>query len=832
MQTKTAALSLAKTRFRLTFVLLLTVSAPAVAAGSDNPDKLVRAAPASFEQDTQLGETADTSANASLGDLDSDGDLDIVLAKGRHWPLVDFVLLNDGDGGFEERHEVGGQADRSYAAALADLDGDGDLDLVVGNDRPDDKRVYANDGTGHFAVTGTFGHPDWPTRNVTVADLTGDGRPEIVVANRGGSDNRSANYVCVNDGHGNFPTCDVLSTESATTIAAGDLDGDGFVDLVVPHRDGGQSFMFVNDGSGAFDDRRKIGPAVSATRAVALGDLNGDGHLDIIIGDEDAGGAQLYLNGGDATFSSPFALGADAGLVYSIAVADLDADGDFDVVFGNRDSPGAVLTNDGTGRSFDLTRFGDGEGAIYGLAIGDVDGDGNLDIVAARSGAPNMLYRARTAAHLDASQQWPQWRGPLSSGVALHANPPLHWRSAADGRSNVAWTAEIPGNSLSTPIVWGDRIFLMSSVSLDEAAFARNERAAADIKESGGWPPDVSPVAQAFIVMALSAENGRVLWKRTARQAVPHESHYLDSSWSSASPITDGKRLFAFFGSNGLYAYDLDGELLWEKDLGDQTTRRGFGEGASPALLENRLVVPWDHEGDSFVVALDARTGEELWRTERPGEVTTWATPLIAPDGAGGQVILPGTGKSRGYDLATGEELWSLAGMTVNTIPSPVLDEGLVYLASGYRGTMLQVVDLAAARELGGDLEGKPALVWSHTEHTPYVPSVVVSEGLVYFMKHYKNILSCLDAKTGEVKYQTRIEGLTSVWSSLAVASGRLYVVGRDGRTAVIKLGPEYELLALNELDDNVDASPVFVGDRLYLRGRKRLYALEGSTAE
>lgn len=386
--------SLAETRPWLGTILLWTVAAPVVAAGCGDPGDPVPPAPASFEHATQLEETAETSANASLGDLDGDGDLDIVLAKGRHWPLVDFVLLNDGDGGFEERHEVGGRADRTYTAALADLDGDGDLDLVVGNDRPDDKRVYANDGTGHFEITGTFGEPDWPTRNVTLADLTGDERPEIVVANRGGPNNRSANHVCVNDGDGNFPTCAVLSTDSATTIAAGDLDGDGDVDLVVPHRDGGQSYVFVNDGNGGFEDRRTIGPAVSSTRAVALGDLNGDGRLDVIIGDGDAGGARVHLNAGDATFSSSFALGADAGAVYAIAVADLDADGDSDVVFGNRGAPGAIFTNDGTGRSFDLTRFGDGEGAVYGLAIGDVDGDGKLDIVTACSDAPNMLYRS------------------------------------------------------------------------------------------------------------------------------------------------------------------------------------------------------------------------------------------------------------------------------------------------------------------------------------------------------------------------------------------------------------------------------------------------------
>jgi len=379
---------------RLALAVLLMAAQATQGCGSGTSDSLVRSAPPTFERETRLEETAARSANASLGDLDGDGDLDLVLAKGRHWPLVDYVLLNDGTGGFEERHEVGGSADRTYTAALADLDGDGDLDLVVGNDRPDDKRVYANDGSGHFELAGTFGEAQWPTRNVTVADLNGDGRPEIVVANRGGPENVSANYVCVNDGGGRFPVCAVLSTESATTIAAGDLDGDGSIDLVVPHRDGGQSYVLINDGTGGFEDKRPIGPPASGTRAVALGDLDGDGRLDVIIGDEEAGGAQAYLNAGDAGFPSAFSLGAGAGRVYSIAVADLDGDGDQDVVFGNRGAPGAILTNDGSGRVFDLTSWGDGEGAVYGLAIGDVDGDGTLEIVAARSDAPNMLYWA------------------------------------------------------------------------------------------------------------------------------------------------------------------------------------------------------------------------------------------------------------------------------------------------------------------------------------------------------------------------------------------------------------------------------------------------------
>lgn len=374
-----------------TLLPLLRAAAPACVG-------LLLAAPCAGAQEMHaipLEDTAETSANASLGDLDGDGDLDIVLAKGRHWPLKDWVLLNDGAGGFAERHELPGSADNTYTAALADLDGDGDLDLVVGNDRPDDKRIYLGEGTGSFVLAGTFGDASWPTRNVTVADLNGDGRPEIVVANRGGPDNRSANYVCVNDGSGAFPDCRVLSRNSATTIGAADLTGDGFTDLFVPHRDGGQSVLYVNDGSGGFSEAHAVGPPESATRAVTFGDLNGDGRLDIVLGDQLAGGVWLYLGRDGTSFEKRRQIGASADNAYSLAVDDLDGNGDPDVVIGNRGAPGAILTNDGSA-TFTRAPFGDAEGAIYGLAIGDVNGDGVPDIVAGRSDAPNTLYLGRS----------------------------------------------------------------------------------------------------------------------------------------------------------------------------------------------------------------------------------------------------------------------------------------------------------------------------------------------------------------------------------------------------------------------------------------------------
>ncbi|MEM7354591.1 MAG: PQQ-binding-like beta-propeller repeat protein, partial [Acidobacteriota bacterium] len=425
----------------------------------------------------------------------------------------------------------------------------------------------------------------------------------------------------------------------------------------------------------------------------------------------------------------------------------------------------------------------------------------------------------------DPQHHWPQWRGPQANGVAPHGDPPITWSES----ENVRFKVEIPGNALASPVVWGDQIFILTTVAADDAAYQAARDAAAEKLAKREWPPEVTPVAQRFVVMALSRHDGSVLWQRTAIEKVPHESHYIDSSWASASPLTDGQRLFAHFGSNGLFAYDLEGELLWQVDLGDMATRRRFGEGSSPALQGDTLVVNWDHEGDSFLVALEAATAKERWRVERPDEVTTWATPLIVEHGGRWQAVVPGTGRSRGYDLTTGEEIWSADGMTVNTIPSPVHRDGLVYLASGYRGNALQAVSLADAR---GDITDTAAIRWSHDRHTPYVPSLLLYDDKVYFLKHNRNIFSCLDAATGEVLFtEQRLPGISNVYASPVGAAGRVYVVGRDGKAVVLEHGGagepcEFKVLAENSLDDGFDASPAIVGDEMYLRGRRFLYAL------
>ncbi|MBL9203246.1 MAG: VCBS repeat-containing protein [Opitutaceae bacterium] len=348
----------------------------------------------SFDRVQLLEPKGETSASVSLGDIDGDGDLDLILAKGRHWPLDNLILRNDGKGTFTHS-KLPANADRTYSAALADLDGDGSLDLVVSNDRPDKKVIYLNDGRGVFRLAGTFGRPEWSTRYITVADLNGDGRPDIVVANRSSNPEKPVPcFVCLNDGKGGFPTEIPLPTQSATIIVAADLDRDGKIDLFIPHRDGGQSLIFWNDGTGKFTAGPvPVGPKSSSVRAAGAADLDGDGIADLVVGDAKTG-MFLYRGQGRRGFAEPVPLGERSGAPYSIGIADMNRDGKPDIVVGRQEARGSVFFNLGAARNFDFTEgsWGDGQGAVYGLALGDLDGDGWADVAAARSDAPNAVW--------------------------------------------------------------------------------------------------------------------------------------------------------------------------------------------------------------------------------------------------------------------------------------------------------------------------------------------------------------------------------------------------------------------------------------------------------
>ena len=422
----------------------------------------------------------------------------------------------------------------------------------------------------------------------------------------------------------------------------------------------------------------------------------------------------------------------------------------------------------------------------------------------------------------DTDQQWPQWRGPNATGAAGTGSPPVEWGED----QNIRWKVAIPGKGSSSPVLWGNRIYLTTAVPTgnkieappqpepepspqgDQPAGRRGRR---------GFHRNRTPPTEylRFVVLAIDRQTGEIAWEKTVEEVVPHEGIHQTGSFAGGSAVTDGEHIYAFFGSRGLYCLDTEGNVKWKKAFGKMTIKVSFGEGASPVLHNQAIVIPWDHEGESFIVALNKETGEELWRAERD-EITSWATPLVVEHEGVAQVVTSATRKVRTYDLSDGKLLWELTGMTNNTIPSPVSEDGIVYLTSGFRGNALMAVRLAQAR---GDITGSEAILWSLDRDTPYVPSPLLYGGIIYLLKGNTGILSAFDATTGERHYQQRLEGLGNIYASPVGAGGRVYVTDRAGKTVVVKAGSEPEVLATNSLEDGFDASMAAVGDEIYLRG-------------
>lgn len=346
-----------------------------------------------YEDSLLLEARADTTANVSFGDFDGDGHLDILLVKGRHWPIVDRVLLGDGKGGIRKAYNLSDRADRSYAGAVADFNGDGFPDIAISNDDPDRKYVYFNDGKGHFTMGSEFGSPRWSTRNLSVADINNDGLPDLILANRGDV-GKTTNYVCLNAGKGRFSgEAIAFAPYPATTITPADFNKDGFIDLVVPDRDSGQSYLYLGGADFRYSDSRRIpfGPPDASIRVAAVADFNGDGLLDIVAIDEFKG-ASLYFGKKDQSFSKGLILTEPKPKPFALTVADLNGDGKPDIIIGHAGAPSLILYNDGTGRHFTPISFGDSEGAVYGFAVGDFNEDGIPDIAAGRNEGTNVIY--------------------------------------------------------------------------------------------------------------------------------------------------------------------------------------------------------------------------------------------------------------------------------------------------------------------------------------------------------------------------------------------------------------------------------------------------------
>jgi outer membrane protein assembly factor BamB len=414
----------------------------------------------------------------------------------------------------------------------------------------------------------------------------------------------------------------------------------------------------------------------------------------------------------------------------------------------------------------------------------------------------------------DPIDQWPQWRGPLGTGEAPQATPPVEWSED----ENIRWKLALPGKGHSTPVVWEHRVFVTTAVPAGEPLPPK-------LSETPGGH-DETPIThrQRFTVLAIDRTKGTVLWERTVREDLPHQGGHVTASLASASPVTDGERVYAFFGSYGLHCLSIDGEVIWQRDLGRMNTLHGHGEGSSPALHGDTVIVNWDHEGDSLLVAFDKRTGQQRWKTPRP-QATSSTTPIVVEHDGRTQVVVSGSERIRGYDLADGKLIWECDGLSKeNVSSSPVAGHGMVFAGSTYDRPGMLAIRLEGAR---GDITATDKVAWNRTRGAPYVPSPLLSGDALWFLQHFRGLITRVDARTGvDRPGAIRLPDIYNVFASPVAADGRVYVTSREGVTAVLTDGDEPEVLARNRLDDSFSASPALVGRDLFLRGEKSLYCI------
>jgi outer membrane protein assembly factor BamB len=410
---------------------------------------------------------------------------------------------------------------------------------------------------------------------------------------------------------------------------------------------------------------------------------------------------------------------------------------------------------------------------------------------------------------LGVSADWLQWRGPFNNGMAI-GDAPLRW----DDSTNIRWRVPIPGRGHSTPVIVGDRLFLTTAIPTGRGTATRGGRA--DGGADGG-------LEHRFEVLAIDRNTGETLWQQTAAVAVPHEGyHRVYGSFASNSPVTDGKRLYAFFGSRGLYAYDLNGTLLWKKDFQIQMRMDlAFGEGTAVTLHDNRLLLHFDHLGGGFLVMLEPETGREVWRVPRT-ERYNWAAPYVAIHNGKRQIIVNGL-TVRAYEFETGKLIWEAAGLGENSIPQPVQHEDLVYAISGHTVRMIMAIRLGRT----GNLTGTDGIAWSTSRGAAYTPSPVLHENRLYVVTD-SGLLSNFDASTGTPLYQqVRLPKPYNFKASPAGANGKLYLATEEGDVVVVRMGDRFEVLATNTLaDQSFIASPVIVDGDIYLRSRTHLFRI------
>jgi len=385
------------------------------------------------------------------------------------------------------------------------------------------------------------------------------------------------------------------------------------------------------------------------------------------------------------------------------------------------------------------------------------------------------------------ASDWPGWRGPRGDGVSDERDAPSRW-SATQG---VRWSAPLPGKGVGQPVISGDRIFLTSSDGHrhDQLQF-----------------------------ICLDRRDGRELWRRNFWGTAPTLRHEQKSSMATPTPVTDGEHVWAFFGTGDLFCLDRDGNLVWCRSLAQEYEpfQNRFAMGSSPVLVGDVLILQCDHWGQSYLIGIDKRTGKNIWKTDR-AEHVSWSSPLVVDVDGRKELVCSATFQVKGYDAATGRELWSAAGMTRECIPTAVAGDGLIFAVSGMKGETLAI--RAGGR---GDVT-ESHVVWRNQRNAPFVPSAILFDGL-YYLVDDKGIAACLEATSGKLVWQQRLGGAFS--ASPIAAAGRIYFIDEDGTTTVIAAGREFNVLGKNPLDEPVFASPAISRGELFIRTDRHLFCI------
>jgi outer membrane protein assembly factor BamB len=418
------------------------------------------------------------------------------------------------------------------------------------------------------------------------------------------------------------------------------------------------------------------------------------------------------------------------------------------------------------------------------------------------------------------AENWPQFRGADSRGVHDHPDLPDQWSAT----QNVLWNTDVAGRGWSSPVVWGDRVYLTTVVNEGETEPPKKGL------YFGGERKEPPQTVHQWRVMALDRQTGKILWNQQASHGVPESSIHVKNSYASETPVTDGTHVYAYFGNRGVYCYTMDGQLVWELPVHAHKTRLGWGTSASPVLHEDRLYIVNDNDEKSYLVALDKLTGKEIWKIDRE-EHSNWATPYIWKNELRTEIITPGSGKTRSYDL-NGTLLYEFGGSSVITIATPYSAFGMLYVSSGYvldgKKPLLAIRPGAAGDiTLADGQNSNDFIVWCQRQAAPYNPTTLVYQDLLYVLLD-RGFFACYDAKTGEMVYDKQRLPVANFTSSPWASNDRIYCVNEDGVTCVIQAGREFKLLHTNSLaeDDMCMATPALVGGQLLIRTASRLYSI------